>query len=51
MHLHREPAGEWVLLDARTHLERTGAGLAEARLFDARGRIGVAAQALFVDRR
>ena len=35
VHLHREPAGEWVLLDARTHLERTGAGLAEARLFDA----------------
>jgi acyl-coenzyme A thioesterase PaaI-like protein len=51
IHLHREPAGEWVLLDARTHLERTGAGLAEARVFDARGRIGVAAQALFVDRR
>ena len=51
IHLHREPAGEWVLLDARTHLERTGVGLAEARLFDARGRIGAAAQALFVDRR
>jgi hypothetical protein len=51
IHLHREPAGEWVLLDARTHLAPTGIGLAEARLFDARGRIGAAAQALFVDRR
>ena len=51
IHLHREPAGEWVLLDAHTHLARTGTGLAEARLFDAEGRIGAAAQALFVDRR
>ena len=51
IHLLREPGGEWVLLDARTHLARTGAGLAEARLFDPRGRIGAAAQALFVDRR
>jgi len=51
IHLHREPAGEWVLLDAQTHLARTGTGLAEARLFDAAGRIGAAAQALFVDRR
>jgi hypothetical protein len=51
IHLHREPAGEWVLLDARTHLEPAGAGLAESRLFDAGGRIGLAAQSLFVDRR
>ena len=51
IHLHREPAGEWVLLDARTHVEPSGAGLAESRLFDAEGRIGLAAQSLFVDRR
>jgi acyl-coenzyme A thioesterase PaaI-like protein len=51
IHLHREPEGEWILLDARTHLEPTGAGVAESRLYDARGRIGLAAQSLFVDRR
>ena len=51
IHLHRGPAGEWVLLDARTHVEPSGAGLAESRLFDAGGRIGLAAQSLFVDRR
>jgi hypothetical protein len=48
VHLHREPEGEWVLLDARTRLEPNGAGLAESALSDERGRIGVAAQSLFV---
>jgi hypothetical protein len=51
VHLHREPAGEWVLLDARTHLEPTGTGLAASRLYDERGPIGLAAQSLFVERR
>jgi hypothetical protein len=51
VHLHRDPAAEWVLLDARTRLEATGAGLAESRLFDEHGPIGVSAQSLFVDRR
>ena len=52
---HRAPAPRagrrWVLLDARTHVEATGAGLAESRLFDEHGPIGVSAQSLFVDRR
>ncbi len=49
VHLHREPAGEWVLLDARTRLEgETGAGLASSVLSDERGPIGLAAQSLFV---
>jgi hypothetical protein len=48
VHLHRVPAGEWVLLDARTRVEPTGAGLAASRLFDERGPIGLAAQSLFV---
>jgi hypothetical protein len=51
VHLHREPAGEWVLLDARTRLEPTGAGLAYSALSDERGRIGIAAQSLFVAQR
>jgi hypothetical protein len=48
VHLHREPAGEWVLLDARTRLQPTGAGVAQSALSDERGRIGLAAQSLFV---
>ena len=48
VHLHREPAGEWVLLDARTRLEPHGAGLAHSLLSDERGRLGLAAQSLFV---
>ena len=48
IHLHREPEGEWVLLDARTVVEAHGAGLAASRLYDERGPIGLAAQSLFV---
>jgi hypothetical protein len=48
VHLHREPAGEWVLLDAHTRLEPHGAGMAHSILSDERGRLGLAAQSLFV---
>jgi hypothetical protein len=48
VHLHREPAGEWVLLDARTRLDAHGAGLAQSILSDERGPLGLAAQSLFV---
>jgi hypothetical protein len=48
VHLHREPQGEWVLLDARTVLEPHGAGLARSILSDERGQLGLAAQSLFV---
>ena len=48
VHLHREPAGEWVLLDARTRLEPHGAGLAHSILSDEHGPLGLAAQSLFV---
>ena len=48
VHLHREPEGEWVLLDARTVLEPHGAGLARSTLSDERGQLGLAAQSLFV---
>jgi hypothetical protein len=49
--LHREPAGEWVALDVRTDLDPAGVGQATSVLHDERGRLGVAAQSLFVDRR
>lgn len=51
VHLHRPPAGEWVCLDSRTTMDADGVGLAETRLFDARGAIGRAAQSLLLARR
>jgi hypothetical protein len=47
VHLHREPAGEWVLLDARTRLEPHGAGLAHSILSDERGQLGPGVQSPF----
>ena len=46
VHLLRMPAGEWVCLDARTHVD--GIGLTDTALWDERGRIGRAAQTLLV---
>jgi hypothetical protein len=51
VHLHRQPEGEWIALDARTDLDRTGVGQATSILRDQHGRLGVAAQSLFVDAR
>jgi hypothetical protein len=51
VHLHREPADEWVQVDARTRLEPHGAGLAHSILSDERGQLGLAAQSLFVSAR
>jgi hypothetical protein len=48
VHLHREPEGEWVGLDARTTIERDGSGLAVSDLHDRSGPVGVALQTLFV---
>ena len=48
VHLHREPVGEWVGLDARTAIEPNGSGLAVADLHDAQGPVGVSLQTLFV---
>jgi hypothetical protein len=49
VHLLRPPAGEWVCLDAVTHVD--GLGLSDTVLWDERGRIGRAAQTLLVRRR
>lgn len=51
VHVHREAAGEWILLDARTVADPVGIGLASTRLFDLDGPLGVGAQTLFVDTR
>jgi hypothetical protein len=51
IHLRREPEGEWVMLDARTRVERHGVGLAVSTLYDERGAIGLSAQSLYVAER
>lgn len=51
VHVHREPEGEWIGLDARTTTDASGIGLSTGVLHDLRGRFGVCAQALFVEPR
>ncbi len=51
LHLLRKPRGEWICLDARTHLGPSGGGLAESALYDTQGLVGRALQSLSVSRR
>jgi hypothetical protein len=51
VHLERMPEGEWVCVDAVTLPQPNGVGTAESVLFDERGRIGRAAQALLIAQR
>jgi Thioesterase-like superfamily len=46
--LQRDPAGEWLLLDAVTHIGEQGTGLAETTLSDTRAVCGTALQTLMV---
>jgi hypothetical protein len=46
--LHRDPVGEFVLLDARTTMGGTGTGLAETQLADTTGVVGSGLQTLLV---
>jgi Thioesterase-like superfamily len=46
--LPRDPAGEWLLLDAVTTIGGRGTGLAETSVSDVRGRCGTAVQTLLV---
>ena len=48
IHLHREPRGEWIGLDARTVLHPGGTGLAETVLQDLDGPVGRGFQTLVV---
>lgn len=48
VHLHRHPVGEWVCVEARTSVDPSGIGLADARLHDEKGPVGRSAQSLFV---
>jgi hypothetical protein len=51
VHLHREPVGEWICLDAKTTLSHGGTGIATSILSDLDGPIGVGAQALLIAQR
>jgi hypothetical protein len=51
VYVHRLPVGEWVMVDAKTWLERHGTGIAEGALYDTAGRIGRSMQSLFVEPR
>ncbi len=51
VHLHRDPVGEWIGLDARTAIGPAGIGLSTAALHDLHGPFGVCAESLFVQRR
>ncbi len=48
LYIERQPVGEWIGLDSRTVLAEGGIGTAESVLFDQRGRVGRATQALLV---
>lgn len=49
VYLQRYPEGEWVCLDAATHVGPQGTGLAESQLFDERGPIGRSVQSLLIE--
>jgi len=51
LYVEREPAGEWIGLESRTHVARGGVGVSESVLYDERGRVGRAVQALLVAER
>jgi Thioesterase-like superfamily len=51
LYVDREPVGEWICLDARTTIASDGIGTAESVLYDQRGRLGRAIQALVVGAR
>lgn len=51
VHLEAVPSGEWICLDARTHIDRLGFGLATSRLFDRERVVGYGAQTLYVTTR
>jgi hypothetical protein len=49
--VHRPIEGEWVCLDAATVAEAQGVGLTRARLWDARGAVGVSLQVCLAEQR
>jgi Acyl-CoA thioesterase C-terminal domain/Acyl-CoA thioesterase N-terminal domain len=50
VYLERPPSAEWVCLEAQTRIASGGIGVCESVLYDERGRVGRATQALLVSR-
>jgi Thioesterase-like superfamily len=48
LYVEREPVGEWICLESETRIAGGGIGVAESVLYDERGRVGRATQALLV---
>jgi hypothetical protein len=48
LYVERPPEGEWIGLESRTVIPPGGVGVAESVIYDARGRVGRAVQALLV---
>jgi acyl-Coa thioesterase superfamily protein/acyl-CoA thioesterase superfamily protein len=48
LYIEREPVGEWIGLESVTRIAAGGIGVAESVLYDQRGRVGRATQALLV---
>ena len=48
LYIERAPVGEWIAVDAQTIIPADGIGVSEGVLYDERGRVGRATQALFV---
>jgi Thioesterase-like superfamily len=48
LYVEREPIGEWIGLRSETRIASGGVGIAESVLYDQRGRVGRATQALLV---
>jgi hypothetical protein len=51
LYIERQPVGEWIGLESQTIIPAGGVGTSESILYDQRGRVGRATQALFVARR
>ncbi|HET6868703.1 MAG TPA: thioesterase family protein [Solirubrobacteraceae bacterium] len=48
LYIERSPIGEWICLESETRISPDGIGVAESVLYDRRGRVGRATQALLV---
>jgi Acyl-CoA thioesterase C-terminal domain/Acyl-CoA thioesterase N-terminal domain len=48
LYIEREPVGEWIGLESETRIAPDGVGVAESVLYDERGRVGRALQALLI---
>jgi hypothetical protein len=51
IYLERQPVGEWICLESETRVAPGGIGVSESVLYDERGRVGRAMQALLVAKR